>query len=173
MYLLFTWNVKGFLQCISYYKCFNLYYRCILLYNIRILRNEFIMQYHMTWISRILLVVCINVFFQLCVLLWQDLMWDYISQLSVNSKGKCESRYSAKINIKEKFKKTLFYSILLISICLNHPMRWFPFGYCYFIFFCTGFSKSSVQFSSISETCPSERLRGLCVCVCVSNYFLE
>lgn len=72
MYLLFTWNVKGFLQCISYYKCFNLYYRCILLYNIRILRNEFIMQYHMTWISRILLVVCINVFFQLCVLLWQD-----------------------------------------------------------------------------------------------------
>lgn len=68
-------------------KSFHLYHRCILLCNIRILINEFIRQSHMTWISRLLLVACLNVFSQLCFLPWQASRWEYISQLSVNSKG--------------------------------------------------------------------------------------
>ena len=134
MYFLFTWNVKGFLQCISYYKCFNLYYRCILLCNARILRNEFIMQSHMTWISRLLLVVCINVFSQLCFLTMAGfdvrIYFIIISEFKRNIRATLEY----KNKCKRKFFKNLFYLVLWIGICLNHPNKIISFWLLLFYF---------------------------------------
>lgn len=158
MYLLFIWNIKG--PCSVYpINVLNLSYRCILWYNIRILGNEFIMQSHMTWISRILLVAYRNVFSQLLAGLDGKIFLTIISkfkrELWVTLKGK--NKY------KRNTKRNLFYLVL------QRATQWDDV-----LSSVTLFSGAQV---SVNMECgfpvyqtPGHRrgIRCVCVCVCVS-----
>lgn len=145
---IFCWFEMARSSCNLYLikNVFNRCYRCILLYNIRILGNEFIMQSHMTWISRIILEACRNVFSQLYVFLWQ-ILCENILQSSVNSKWKYGIPGSAKTHISFKNRvlshtldrnvpkpanETTFFPLLLFcfhvpgSLQGSFPIYWKP-----------------------------------------------
>lgn len=134
VYLLFMGNVKAFLQCIYYYKYFNFCYRCILLCDIRIVRNEFIMWFHMTWISRILLVSLRKCFlpFVCFTVAGLRIYFTIISEF----KREIWVTVSTKKTIKQNFKKSLsFHPLDKYMPKTPHKIIFFPLLFFYFLLY--------------------------------------